>query len=148
MKYIFSEEDMKINNIPAPQRDYKITDLLILNPEYLSFEKCEAKYQLVRCCMNTSYDPCDKILVICCIDGNFGTIDRKMILGQPTFDSLVKWNELYGEKSYARELAINRYRERYDTETIQELYVKTKKGERERGYDIAFMWDDKKQQFV
>lgn len=115
------------------------TKFVILDPRQLTLNELDAKYQLFHVVLDMSNngDKTAPLLVERCFDGLNATLERFAIIGEPTFDTLLEWVNLYGGNSF--------YKNKVKNSISIDLYeqLKWKRGDvDEKNYDIAFIWND------
>lgn len=116
------------------------TKFLILDPRLLQLNELDAKYQLFY----LIYDPKDDkpwktdapYLGKRCIDDKEVFIERISVIGEPTFNTLLEWNNIYGNESA--------FKKNMTDKRKSFLMRKCKNSIEEKYYEIAFIWNDQK----
>lgn len=115
------------------------TKFLVLDPRVMKLDECNAKNQLFY----LIFDPAngrqstEPFYAERCIDGLFVRLERTSVIGEPTLETLIKWEKEYGDEcTFKKEISNNR-------RTILKNQIKNfgKKIE-EKYYDAAFIWND------
>lgn len=119
-----------------------LTKYVIIDPRILNLNEFCAAYQLCRVVYDMSSNGNKTSPLICyrCIDNASIKLERFSVIGEPTFNTLLEWVQLYGDRCESKK--------RIDDWTYNKLiakrdkYKKTKTSVRENDYEIAFVWFD------